>query len=115
TADVDSSPLTRTLGRNVLTVDGPDHARMRSGMDAPMRPRAVEGYAPGVIEPIAARHLEAIAARGRAELMAAYRDPVSVLPLGAVMGLGDLLAATLRRWFAGLAAGGANFEQDPRK
>ena len=43
TADVDSSPLTRTLGRNVLTVDGPDHARMRSGMDAPMRPRAVEG------------------------------------------------------------------------
>ena len=57
----DASPLARTLGRNVLTVDGADHARMRAGMDAPMRPRTVEGYAPGVIEPIARRHLDAIA------------------------------------------------------
>ncbi len=56
TAEVDASPLVRTLGRNVLTADGADHARMRAGMDAPMRPRAVEGYAPEVIEPIARRH-----------------------------------------------------------
>ena len=59
TAEVDASPLARTLGRNVLTVDGADHARMRAGMDAPMRPRTVEGYAPEVIEPIARRHLDA--------------------------------------------------------
>ena len=52
TAEVDASPLVRTLGVNVLTVDGADHSRMRAGMDAPMRPRAVEGYAPVVIEPI---------------------------------------------------------------
>ena len=116
TAEVDASPLVRTLGVNVLTVDGADHARMRAGMDAPMRPRAVEGYAPGVIEPIARRHLDAMAAAGTgAELMAAYCEPVSVLALGAVMGLGDLDADTLRRWFGDLAAGGANFEQDPEK
>ena len=116
TAEVDASPLVRTLGVNVLTVDGADHARMRAGMDAPMRPRAVEGYAPGVIEPIARRHLDAMAAAGTgAELMAAYCEPVSVLALGAVMGLGDLDADTLRRWFGDLATGGANFEQDPEK
>jgi len=115
TAEVDASPLVRTLGVNVLTVDGADHARMRAGMDAPMRPRAVEGYAPGVIEPIARRHLDAIAARPGAELMSAYCEPVSVLALGAVMGLGDLDADTLRRWFGDLATGGANFEQDPEK
>jgi cytochrome P450 len=115
TAQVDASPLVRTLGVNVLTVDGADHARMRAGMDAPMRPRAVEGYAPGVIEPIARRHLEAMAAGTGAELMAAYCEPVSVLALGAVMGLGDLDAETLRRWFGDLATGGANFEQDPEK
>jgi cytochrome P450 len=115
TAEVDASPLVRTLGVNVLTVDGADHARMRAGMDAPMRPRAVEGYAPGVIEPIARRHLEAMAAGTGAELMAAYCEPVSVLALGAVMGLGDLDAETLRRWFGDLATGGANFEQDPEK
>ena len=115
TAEVDASPLVRTLGVNVLTVDGADHARMRAGMDAPMRPRAVEGYAPGVIEPIARRHLDAMAAGAGGELMAAYCEPVSVLALGAVMGLGDLDAETLRRWFGDLATGGANFEQDPGK
>ena len=115
TAEVDASPLVRTLGVNVLTVDGADHARMRAGMDAPMRPRAVEGYAPGVIEPIARRHLDAIAAGPGAELMSTYCEPVSVLALAAVMGLGDLDADTLRRWFGDLATGGANFEQDPEK
>jgi len=115
TAEVDASPLVRTLGVNVLTVDGADHARMRAGMDAPMRPRAVEGYAPGVIEPIARRHLDAMAGGPGAELMSAYCEPVSVLALGAVMGLGDLDADTLRRWFGDLATGGANFEQDPEK
>jgi cytochrome P450 len=115
TAEVDASPLVRTLGVNVLTVDGADHARMRAGMDAPMRPRAVEGYAPGVIEPIARRHLDAIAAAPGAELMSTYCEPVSVLALAAVMGLGDLDADTLRRWFGDLATGGANFEQDAEK
>ena len=115
TAAVGSSPLTRTLGQNVLTVDGADHARMRAGMDAPMRPRAVEAYAPEVIAPIAARHLDASAGGDGGELMAAYCEPVSVLALGAVMGLGELDADTLRRWFADLATGGANFEQDPAK
>jgi cytochrome P450 len=115
TAEVDASPLVRTLGVNVLTVDGADHARMRAGMDAPMRPRAVEGYAPGVIEPIARRHLDAMAAGPGTELMAAYCEPVSVLALAAVMGLGDLDAETLRRWFGDLATGGANFEQDAEK
>jgi cytochrome P450 len=115
TAEVDASPLVRTLGVNVLTVDGADHARMRAGMDAPMRPRAVEGYAPGVIEPIARRHLDAMAAGPGTELMAAYCEPVSVLALAAVMGLGDLDADTLRRWFGDLATGGANFEQDAEK
>ena len=47
--------------------------------------------------------------------MSAYCEPVSVLALGAVMGLGDLDAETLRRWFGDLATGGANFEQDPEK
>ena len=47
--------------------------------------------------------------------MASYCEPVSVLALGAVMGLGDVDADTLRRWFGSLALGGANFESDPAK
>jgi cytochrome P450 len=115
TADVDSSPLARTLGPNVLTVDGERQKRIRATMDPSMRPKAVAGYAPAVIEPIAGRHLDAIEPAGSAELMAAYCEPVSVLSLGAVMGLADVDAGTLRRWFGALALGGSNFESDPEK
>jgi cytochrome P450 len=115
TADVASSPLTRTLGQNMLTLDGDRQKRIRSTIDPSMRPRRVAEYAPDVILPIAERHLAEIEAAGEAELMAAYCEPVSVLALGAVMGLGDVDAGTLRRWFGALALGGANFESDPAK
>jgi cytochrome P450 len=114
-ADVDSSPLTRTLGQNMLTLDGDAQKRIRATIDPSMRPRAVAAYAPDVIAPIARRYLDGLRRRARAELMAEYCEPVSVLALGAVMGLGEVDADTLRRWFGGLALGGANFEQDPGK
>ena len=45
--------------------------------------------------------------------MADYFEPVSVLGLGALLGVSDLGAGTLRRWFAGLAEGAVNFAGDP--
>jgi cytochrome P450 len=60
TADVASSPLTRTLGQNMLTLDGENQKRIRSTIDPSMRPRRVEQYAPGVILPIAEGHLAAL-------------------------------------------------------
>ena len=115
TAEVDSSPLARTLGVNVLTLDGDAQRRIRATIDPSMRPRAVEATAPDIILPLAERHLAAFQERGHAELMSEYCEPVSVLALGRVMGLGDLDADTLRRWFGDLAAGGSNFEDDPEK
>ncbi len=115
TADVASSPLTRTLGQNMLTLDGDRQKRIRATIDPSMRPRRVEQYAPDVILPIAEAHLAALTVAGGGELMASYCEPVSVLALGAVMGLGDVDADTLRRWFGSLALGGANFESDPAK
>ncbi len=47
--------------------------------------------------------------------MEAFLEPVSVLSLGRVMGLGELDANTLRHWFFSLATGGANHEQDTGK
>jgi cytochrome P450 len=115
TADVDSSPLTRTLGQNVLTVDGERHRRLRAVLDPSMRPKRAAEMGPAVISPIARRHLQAMQERGHGELMADYCEPVSVLSLGAVMGLEGVDAETLRRWFGDLALGGANFEGDPEK
>jgi len=115
-ADMPGSPIDRSFGSpTILTCDGPTHRDLRAGVDPTLRPREVDGYIEELIGPIAAERLEAIAARGEAELMSEYLEPVSVLGLGALLGLGDLGDDTLRRWFAGLAEGAVNFAGDPER
>ena len=114
-AHVTGSPLERALGTNVLTVDGAMHKRMREPIEAPLKPKAVDRWAAELVTPIAERLLDGLAEQGRAEIMEAFLEPVSVRSLAEVMGVGDFDDETLRRWFADLAVGGANFEQDPAK
>jgi cytochrome P450 len=84
-------------------------------LDPSLRPRVVEATTPDLIEPLAAQLLDRLEARGEAELMSEYFEPISVLGLGRVLGLGHLDGDTLRRWFHGLAEGAINFEDDPAK
>ncbi|MEO9175080.1 MAG: cytochrome P450, partial [Gaiellales bacterium] len=116
TAHTPRSPVELTFGSpTVLTCDGEVHKELRASIDPKFRPRAVDGYVDGLIEPIAAGLLDRFAGRGSAELMAEYLEPISVLGLGQVLGLGDVDGDTLRRWFAGLAQGATNYECDPAK
>jgi cytochrome P450 len=110
------SPLDRTMGgESILLVDGEPQKRLRAMLDPSLRPRVVEERTPALAEPIVARLLDGLAGRGEAELMADFFEPVSVLSLGQVLGLGHLDGDTLRRWFHGLAEGATNFEDDPVK
>jgi cytochrome P450 len=84
-------------------------------LDPSLRPRAVEAGTPALIEPLVEELLDRIEPRGEAELMSEYFEPVSVLGLGRVLGLGHLDGDTLRRWFHGLAQGAINFEDDPAR
>ncbi len=84
-------------------------------LDPSLRPRVVEATTPDLIEPLAEELLDGLAGRGEAELMSEYFEPISVLGLGRVLGLGHLDGDTLRRWFHGLAEGAINFEDDPAK
>jgi cytochrome P450 len=110
------SPVECTFGSpTVLTCDGPLHRDMRGSIDPKFRPREVDEYIDALVRPIAGELVERIAGRGEAELMAEYLEPISVRSLGAVLGLADLDADTLRRWFSGLASGATNYERDARK
>ena len=116
TAAAPGSPVERTFGSpTVLTCDGDRHRDMRASIDPKFRPREVDAYIDALVRPIAELLVEEIAPLGEAELMSSYLEPVSVLSLGAVLGLADVGADTLRRWFYGLAAGATNYELDPRK
>ena len=64
TADVAESPLVRALGPNALTVDGELHKRLREPVEAPLKPKLVDEWAPGIVAPIAEERIDAIADAG---------------------------------------------------
>jgi cytochrome P450 len=116
-AAVKPSPLDRTFGgTNILTVDGPVHKRLRTMLLPSFRPLVVERDLVAIIEPLVSEQLDRLEqGDAHAELMEEYFEPVSVQSLAAVLGLGEIDADTLRRWFAELAKGATNFEGNPAK
>ena len=115
-AELDDSPVDRTFGSpTILTVDGARHLELRRSLDSKYRPKHVNGYIDDLVRPIAEQVLDGLAGRGRAELMADYLEPVSVLSLGTVLGVAHLGAARLRDWFWRLHLGVINFEGDPER
>lgn len=116
TAQLDDSPVDRTFGSpTIITVDGKSHHELRRSLDSKYRPRRVNGYIDDLVRPIAELTLDGLAGRDRAELMADYLEPVSVLSLGQVLGVAHLGVARLRDWFWRLHQGVINFEGDPER
>jgi cytochrome P450 len=115
-AELDDSPVDRTFGSpTIITVDGELHRELRRALDSKYRPRQVSTYIDGLVRPIAAGLLDGLAGRDRAELMADYLEPLSVLSLGSVLGVAHLGAAQLRDWFWRLHQGVINFEGNPQR
>lgn len=116
TAELDDSPVDRTFGSpTIITVDGERHQELRRGLDSKYRPKQVNAYIDDLVRPIAERVLDDLAGRDRAELMAGYLEPVSVLSLAEVLGVAHLGAARLRDWFWRLHQGVINFEGNPER
>jgi len=115
-SSVTPSPLNRAMGGpSILVLDGEPQKKLRAMLDPSLRPRVVEASAPNLVTPIVEDLLDAIVDRGEGDLMSEYFEPVSVLSLGSVLGLGEIDGDTLRRWFHGLAQGAVNFEDDPAR
>jgi cytochrome P450 len=115
-ADLDDSPVDHTFGSpTILTVDGAPHLELRRSLDSKYRPKHVNGYIDDLVRPVAEQVLDGLAGRDRAELMAEYLEPVSVLSLGTVLGVAHLGAGRLRDWFWRLHLGVINFEGNPAR
>lgn len=116
-AHVERSPTDRALGGvSMMTTDGEPAKERRRPFDSTLRPRAVEANMPETFQRLCDERLEMIAESGEAELVADYFEPISLLSLAHAMGIANLVdVKTLQRWFAGLAAGVSNYEDDPTK
>lgn len=115
-AEHGDSPVEVTFGRpTLITVDGPVHHDLRRSFDPNFRPRRVNEYIEGLVRPLAEQYAARLRNADGAELMSQYFEPISVLSLAGVLGLGDVDVDTLRRWFHGMNLGATNFERDPDK
>ena len=115
TGATDPSTLNRTMGVNMLGMEGPDQERIRRIVETPFRPRDVEERTQGMIPRLAHELIDGFAARGRADLFREYCDPMSVRSLRFLLGLDAVAWEDILRWNEGMMPGLANFEGDPAK
>jgi cytochrome P450 len=115
TAETEPSTLNRTFGKNLLGSEGAYHRRVRSIIQPWFRHQAIGHFPDEVVAPVAHELIDTFAADGEVELVAQFAEPLSARVLRRAMGLHDITEDTLRRWFADLAQGAANFEGDPAK
>jgi cytochrome P450 len=113
TGETDPSTLNRTFGKNLLGSEGAYHDRIRKIIYPWFRVGAIGDYPDNVVAPVANALVDAFAERGSADLVSEFAEPMSARVLKRALGLEDVEEDTLRRWFAELAEGAANFEGDP--
>jgi cytochrome P450 len=106
---VSEGPLYEQMRRNILHVNGPDHARLRGLVNPALSPRAVERYRPAMREFLGELLADAIAASGEAngddagaavscEFVGAFAKPFPSRVIAKVMGAPLADAPRLHHW-----------------
>lgn len=115
TAATDPSTLNRTMGVNMLGMEGPEQQRIRRVVEPPFRPRDVEDRTQGMIPKLAHELIDGFRERGACDLFTDFADPMSVRSLRFMLGLDEVPWQNILRWNQGLMPGLANFEGNPEK
>jgi len=115
TAATEPSTLNRTMGVNMLGMEGPEQQRIRRVVEPPFRPRDVEERTLGMIPALAHELIDGFEPRGECDLFTEFADPMSVRSLRFMLGLDEVPWEDLLAWNQGLMPGLANFEGNPEK
>lgn len=92
---IDSGPLREEIDRNILHIDGPDHARLRTLVNPFFTPRASDRW-----RPVMRDYLEQLwqGVDGRCEFVEAFAKPYPALTIATVMGAPTSDAPRLHEW-----------------
>jgi len=113
-AATDPSFLARALGPNMLTVDPPEHTRLKDALGPPFQSGSTAGrFAAEDLAALADGLIDGFAADGTADVMTGHADALSAASLAAVLGLDGHGWEQVWAWCGGLCADIANFENDP--
>lgn len=112
-AATEPSFLARALGRNMLTIDPPDHTRLQGIMKPPFQPGGRSGsFVSEQLGALADGLVAQLDPEGF-DLMAAYAQPLAAGSLATVLGLDHHGLDRMWTWCEGLCADIANFDNDP--
>ena len=93
-----------TQGGSMLSVDEPDHRRLRGLVSRAFTPRYMEGLRPRVQE-IADELLDQVQDRGRVDVVEDYAYPLPINVISEMLGVPREDRAQVRAWSAALASG----------
>ncbi|MCA9968901.1 MAG: cytochrome P450 [Anaerolineales bacterium] len=98
--------LQQLINENMLFADPPDHTRLRALVNQAFTPRRVEALAPRV-QAITAELLDAVAARGAMDLIAAYALPLPVRVICELLGIPPADQAQVSDWSQAIISPGS--------
>ncbi|WP_420917243.1 cytochrome P450 family protein [Dictyobacter halimunensis] len=103
-ADASSMPTFFTPGTSMLTVDDPDHRRLRGLISRAFTPRYIEGLRPRV-QQIADELLDQVQDQGQMDLVKDYAFPLPINVISEMLGVPREDRAQIRVWSGALASG----------
>ncbi|MGB2710817.1 MAG: cytochrome P450 [Conexibacter sp.] len=95
--EIEEGPLLEEMRRNILHLNGPDHARLRGLVNPAFTPRAVERWRPAM-RGFLAELFDAVPADGRCEFVGAFAKPYPSQVIATVMGAPLAYAPQLHEW-----------------
>ncbi|HEX8436147.1 cytochrome P450 [Archangium sp.] len=87
----------KSLNRHLLTVDPPDHSRMRSLVSKAFTPRRVEELRPRVTA-LCSELLEGLVARGSADFIEEFAFPLPIIVISELLGIPTEDRLRFRQW-----------------
>jgi cytochrome P450 len=95
--EIEEGPLLEEMRRNILHLNGPDHARLRGLVNPSFTPRAIERYRPAMRR-FLQELLAALPADGSCEFVGAFAKPYPSQVIATVMGAPLSDAPRLHEW-----------------
>ena len=112
TVESPHNPVAATLGVTMLSVDGPEHRRLRHPFDRSFTRREVHARYQAIVEEVTHDLIGSFATNGHAELTTEFAVPFSIRVAARILGIGLADTAAVERLYSDLAAA-MSYDTDP--
>ena len=109
------NPMEAVFGQMMLSMDGPEHKRIRDVFMEPFRPKHVRSFYAALVNQITDQLISDIKQLDTVNLITAFTDKLAILTVVATLGLNVNDVDTFRDWYDAFGAAIGNLERDPTK